>query len=140
VEGGSLLMRAPQFVVLQLLRGYKWAISPMFPPSCRFVPTCSEYALEAVERYGAARGGWMALMRLLRCHPFAHGGLDPVVRQGLKPQCCSGVDGATGRRALSRPDQNLKQNQNPGQDQNPHFSQKAREMGHPVGSLSQGAA
>ncbi len=66
-------------VVLQLLRGYKWAISPMFPPACRFVPTCSEYAMEAVERYGALCGGFMALTRLLRCHPLSRGGYDPVV-------------------------------------------------------------
>jgi len=70
-----------QLVVLQLLRAYKWAISPMFPPACRYVPTCSEYAMEAVERYGALRGGWMALTRLLRCHPFVKGGYDPVVQQ-----------------------------------------------------------
>ena len=70
-----------KFVALQLLRGYKWAISPMFPAACRYVPTCSEYAMEAVERYGALRGGWLALGRLLRCHPFAHGGYDPVVRR-----------------------------------------------------------
>lgn len=68
-----------KLVVLQLLRGYKWAISPMFPPACRYVPTCSEYAMEAVERYGALRGGWMAVARLLRCHPFVRGGYDPVV-------------------------------------------------------------
>src|SRR5271165_7354501 len=86
-----------KFVALQLLRGYKWAISPMIPPACRFVPTCSEYAMEAVERYGAVRGGLMALGRLLRCHPFARGGYDPVAKvsagyeaganmpQGLKP-------------------------------------------------------
>jgi len=75
----------PQFaklVVLQLLRAYKWAISPMLPPSCRFVPTCSEYAIEAVDRYGALRGSLMALARLLRCHPFAHAGYDPVVKDG----------------------------------------------------------
>jgi uncharacterized protein len=70
-----------KFVVLQLLRAYKWAISPMFPPSCRFVPTCSEYAMEAVERYGAVRGGWMAFVRILRCHPLASSGYDPVVKQ-----------------------------------------------------------
>ena len=70
-----------QRVTLQLLRGYKWAISPIFPPACRYVPTCSEYAMEAVERYGVLRGGLMSAMRLLRCHPFAHGGYDPVVRQ-----------------------------------------------------------
>ena len=68
-----------KFVALQLLRAYKWAISPILPPACRFVPTCSEYAMEAVERYGALRGGWMAFARILRCHPFARGGYDPVV-------------------------------------------------------------
>lgn len=68
-----------KLVVLHLLRAYKWAISPMLPPSCRFVPTCSEYAMEAVDRYGILRGGFMALARLLRCHPLAHGGYDPVV-------------------------------------------------------------
>lgn len=70
-----------KLATLWLLRGYKWAISPMFPPACRYVPTCSEYATEAVERYGALRGGGMALLRLLRCHPFAHGGYDPVIKQ-----------------------------------------------------------
>ncbi len=69
-----------QRVTLYLLRAYKWAISPMFPPACRYVPTCSEYAMEAVERYGALRGGLMSLARLLRCHPFAGGGYDPVVK------------------------------------------------------------
>jgi uncharacterized protein len=68
-----------QRVVLQLLRAYKWAISPMLRPACRYVPTCSEYAMEAVERFGVLRGGVMALWRVLRCHPFAHGGYDPVV-------------------------------------------------------------
>ena len=71
-----------KLVVLQLLRAYKWAISPMLPPSCRFVPTCSEYAMEAVDRYGILRGGLMALARLLRCHPLAHAGYDPVVNDG----------------------------------------------------------
>lgn len=72
-----------KFVVLQLLRGYKWAISPMFPPACRYVPTCSEYAMEAVDRYGVLRGGWLALVRLFHCHPFAKGGYDPVVKNPL---------------------------------------------------------
>jgi len=75
----------PKLVVLQLLRAYKWAISPMLPPSCRFVPTCSEYAMEAVDRYGVLRGGLMSLARLLRCHPLAHAGFDPVVKDG-KPE------------------------------------------------------
>jgi len=68
-------------VTLQLLRWYKWAVSPMFLPTCRYVPTCSEYAMEAVERYGPGRGGLIALWRLLRCHPLAHGGFDPVVKR-----------------------------------------------------------
>jgi hypothetical protein len=72
------LNRCAKFVTLQLLRGYKWAISPMLPVACRYVPTCSEYATEAVERYGAWRGLWMAAARILRCHPFAGSGYDPV--------------------------------------------------------------
>jgi uncharacterized protein len=70
-----------KLAALQLLRAYQWAISPMLPPSCRYIPTCSEYATEAVERYGALRGGWLAIIRLLRCHPFARGGYDPVVKR-----------------------------------------------------------
>ena len=70
-----------KLVALQLLRAYKWAISPLFPPACRYVPTCSEYAMEAVERYGVLRGGLMAIGRLLRCHPFARGGYDPVLNR-----------------------------------------------------------
>jgi uncharacterized protein len=67
-------------LALGLLQLYKRWISPAFPPSCRYVPTCSEYAMEAMERYGAGRGGMMAAWRVLRCHPFAKGGLDPVVK------------------------------------------------------------
>ncbi|HXA07406.1 MAG TPA: membrane protein insertion efficiency factor YidD [Bryobacteraceae bacterium] len=69
-------------LALGLLRVYKRWISPSFPPSCRYVPTCSEYAMEAVEHYGALRGGVMAAWRVARCHPFAKGGLDPVVKIG----------------------------------------------------------
>ena len=53
-----------------LIRFYRRAISPLRPPCCRFIPTCSEYALKAVEKYGAVKGGWLALRRLARCHPF----------------------------------------------------------------------
>jgi len=67
-------------LALWLLRLYKRWVSPAFPPSCRYVPTCSEYAMEAVERYGVVRGGTMAAWRLLRCHPFVKGGYDPVVK------------------------------------------------------------
>jgi putative membrane protein insertion efficiency factor len=69
------------------LRGYKRWISPMLPNACRFVPTCSEYAIEAVERYGALRGSWMAMARLLRCHPLAPGGFDPVPLEGSRHIC-----------------------------------------------------
>jgi uncharacterized protein len=61
-----------------LIRGYQRAISPMFPSSCRFHPTCSEYAREAVVRFGALRGGWLAAKRIGKCHPFHPGGIDPV--------------------------------------------------------------
>jgi uncharacterized protein len=60
------------------VRFYRMAISPLRPPTCRYTPTCSEYAVEALERHGAARGSWLALRRLLRCHPFHAGGHDPV--------------------------------------------------------------
>ena len=64
--------------LLLLIHFYRAAISPLFPPSCRYVPTCSAYAMEAIEKYGAWRGGWMAVKRILRCHPFHKGGYDPV--------------------------------------------------------------
>jgi uncharacterized protein len=64
--------------LLMLIAFYRRAISPFTPPSCRFMPTCSAYAEEAVRRYGAARGGWLALRRLVRCHPFGSSGYDPV--------------------------------------------------------------
>jgi putative membrane protein insertion efficiency factor len=70
--------------VLLALRAYKWALSPLFPAACRYVPTCSEYAMEAVERHGALRGGVMAVGRVLRCHPLARGGYDPVVAQEVR--------------------------------------------------------
>lgn len=67
-----------RFLLLAVLRGYKRFLSPLLPPACRFEPTCSMYAMNAVEKYGAARGSWMAFRRLLRCHPFHAGGFDPV--------------------------------------------------------------
>lgn len=65
-------------LLLTVIRFYRRAISPAMPPSCRFRPTCSTYAEQAIERYGARRGGWLALRRILRCHPFGGSGYDPV--------------------------------------------------------------
>ncbi len=64
--------------VLALLRWYKRAASPLLPPACRYTPTCSEYAMEAIERHGLGRGAYLAVRRVLSCHPFARGGYDPV--------------------------------------------------------------
>lgn len=68
----------PQATVLLAIRGYQKVLSPLNPPVCRFHPSCSEYARQAVERYGAVRGGWLAVRRLVRCHPFHPGGYDPI--------------------------------------------------------------
>lgn len=68
-------------ILLSLIRFYRRWVSPMTPPSCRFMPTCSAYAEEAVQRYGGIRGGWLALKRLLRCHPFGDSGYDPVPKE-----------------------------------------------------------
>lgn len=65
-------------VIILLIRFYQIFISPMFPPLCRFYPTCSQYALEAVRKKGAVKGSWLALKRILKCHPFHPGGYDPV--------------------------------------------------------------
>jgi uncharacterized protein len=68
-----------KYLVLDLLGAYKAFVSPFLLPACRFEPTCSEYARQAVEKYGALRGAWMGAKRLLRCQPFCKGGHDPVI-------------------------------------------------------------
>ena len=84
--------RVIERLLIALLRGYKRFISPLLGPRCRFVPSCSEYAMQAIERFGVLRGGWLALRRLARCHPLHPGGLDPVPdKPGHPPTCsCSG--------------------------------------------------
>jgi len=67
-----------KYLVLDLLAVYKAMVSPFLPPACRFEPTCSEYARTAVEKYGAIKGTWMGVKRILRCQPFCKGGHDPV--------------------------------------------------------------
>ena len=66
------------FWALLPLRFYKLCISPLLPPSCRYTPTCSEYTFTAIQKYGALKGGWLALKRILRCHPWGGSGFDPV--------------------------------------------------------------
>jgi putative membrane protein insertion efficiency factor len=65
-------------ILLAAIRFYRRGVSPFTPPSCRFTPSCSAYAEEALEKYGAGKGGWIALRRLFRCHPFGGKGYDPV--------------------------------------------------------------
>ena len=73
-----MILLLPRRVLAGLVRGYQLTISPMLPPSCRFTPSCSQYALEAITRHGAVKGTWLAARRLIRCHPFHPGGFDPV--------------------------------------------------------------
>ena len=75
---GRVIGRLIARVLTALVRGYQLALSPLLPAACRYYPTCSAYAIEAIERYGAARGSWLAARRLARCHPFRPGGYDPV--------------------------------------------------------------
>ncbi|MDY6911941.1 MAG: membrane protein insertion efficiency factor YidD [Chloroflexota bacterium] len=65
-------------IALELIKFYQKAISPLTPPSCRYVPTCSQYGYEAIGKHGFWKGGWMTARRIMRCHPLAKGGLDPV--------------------------------------------------------------
>ena len=79
IERSSPAARTPLVrVLVAIVRLYQQAISPMRPPACRYTPTCSSYAVTALERFGVVRGSWLALRRLSRCHPFHAGGHDPV--------------------------------------------------------------
>ncbi len=72
------MMNLPRRLLWGLVRGYQLFISPVLPGSCRYVPSCSAYAAEAIARHGALKGGWLALKRIARCHPFGGWGYDPV--------------------------------------------------------------
>jgi uncharacterized protein len=72
------ISRAAAWMAIAVVRAYQLFLSPLLPAACRYTPTCSAYAVEALERYGLVRGGWMALKRIGRCHPFRPGGSDPV--------------------------------------------------------------
>ena len=73
-----MIARAPRASGIALIRIYRILVSPLVPPACRFLPTCSEYGVAAIERHGLLRGGLLAACRLLRCHPLSRGGFDPV--------------------------------------------------------------
>ncbi|KPK00712.1 MAG: hypothetical protein AMJ60_00210 [Desulfobacterales bacterium SG8_35] len=74
----KILQKCCTAFLLFLIRAYQLLISPLFPPACRFTPTCSQYAVDAIKCHGPLRGFFMALWRILRCHPFSDGGYDPV--------------------------------------------------------------
>lgn len=76
VLGG--VRKLPRTILILFVRGYQVSISPLLPASCRYFPSCSAYAAEALERHGALKGSWLAARRILRCHPFTAGGYDPV--------------------------------------------------------------
>ena len=75
---GGAASRIPRLVITMMIRGYQLFVAPILPPSCRFYPSCSHYAAEAIERHGVRRGSILALRRLLRCHPWGGSGYDPV--------------------------------------------------------------
>ena len=77
-RGLRLLRSTPRLLLVALIRVYQTLVSPMTGPSCRYYPSCSQYALVAVQRHGALRGSWLAVRRLLRCHPWTPGGVDDV--------------------------------------------------------------
>lgn len=71
-------------LMIGVIRFYQIVISPLKPPTCRFYPTCSHYGLETVKRFGALKGGWLAIKRIVKCHPFHPGGFDPVPEKSPK--------------------------------------------------------
>ncbi len=82
-----------QALLLALIRAYRYLLSPWIGNQCRFTPTCSAYAMQAIELYGAGRGSWLTLRRLLRCHPFCAGGEDPVPDSDAAPSAAQRHDG-----------------------------------------------
>lgn len=75
---GATVKKVLAFPLIVLVKFYQLCISPFTPPSCRYTPTCSQYALEALKKYGPLKGGWLAFKRIMRCHPWGGSGYDPV--------------------------------------------------------------
>lgn len=78
MKTSEIIRRLPRRILIFPIRIYQWCISPLFPPVCRFTPTCSAYAVEAIMKHGVFRGSWLAIKRILRCHPWGGSGYDPV--------------------------------------------------------------
>ncbi len=78
-------MRLPSHIAIGMVRAYQWLLSPVLPVNCRYHPSCSHYACEAISRHGVLRGGWLTVLRILRCHPWRAGGLDPVPERFAPP-------------------------------------------------------
>lgn len=72
------MKRVIKYIVILPIKFYQYCISPMFPAACRYTPTCSQYAIEAINKHGIIKGGWIATKRILRCHPWGGSGYDPV--------------------------------------------------------------
>ena len=89
-------MRLFSWILIGLVQAYRWLLSPILPPSCRYWPSCSSYAGEALARHGALAGGWLAVRRILSCHPWGGWGYDPVPARGAGES--SNLSGATGAR------------------------------------------
>lgn len=79
--------KALSWPLIALIIGYRYLISPLLGPRCRFWPSCSSYALEAIRLHGPVKGGWLAVKRIAKCHPWHSGGLDPVPPRGDAPSC-----------------------------------------------------
>jgi len=89
-----VIAKIATWLMTGLIQTYRYAISPLLGPRCRFWPTCSSYALEAIRLHGPWRGGWLTLRRLLKCHPFHTGGVDPVPEPHRRNCCCQSDNGS----------------------------------------------
>jgi uncharacterized protein len=92
MSAGRRLLRVPSLVLVALIRGWQLVVSPWYGPTCRFYPSCSSFAIEALRRHGAVKGSGLAAWRLLRCNPWNPGGVDPVPLRGASAACTHEVE------------------------------------------------